>query len=554
MNTTAQITEVLRTALEHPSRGVVGLVDDLLRLCPEQGLRLDGQADRCRISFLTGDSEEATDVPLRQSVFRAILARIAVLCNERTPDSVSPYGGQGELSAGANPPAVFRVSFANTPAVHKLELTTEAVPVEGDRAHEEGPIPMTAKQGKPAIVSAEERELEKFVVHNEDLLALESRIGRFNIFDALGIARVEIRHSNFLAFILDPAESHGQGQLFLKAILMDLLKTAPAGSRPLSPIELDGTDLRGVEVRREWEHIDILITCQQPPFVVAIENKVDAHEHSDQLRRYKEKVRQHHSEDGLLVYLTPPDARDPTDSDWMPYSYADLFCVLTRVLATYRKAIGEDVLVFVDHYLSLIGTRFMNDDKIDELCRRIYTNHRQALELIIERGRPASGVLAEAATVLQEDTRWHVFYQTSKEIFFVPKAWLEWLPELGLDRKGDRRSWIVLCLQLSDERWLGFLVQVRRMEDVTKRREIVEKLIAEGQKFGFKYNKKGQKVTDFYTAVSGRERIIKWAEDNEPDSDTIRAAVKEKLDDIYPKLAGIPPLLEPLLSLTEPAK
>jgi hypothetical protein len=110
--------------------------------------------------------------------------------------------------------------------------------------------------------------LERFIVENDDLLALESLIGKFNIFDALDIARVEIRHSNFLSFILDPAESHGQGQLFLKAVLMDLLKQAPAELRPLSPIELDGTDLRGVDVRREWEHIDLLIACQEPPFFV----------------------------------------------------------------------------------------------------------------------------------------------------------------------------------------------------------------------------------------------------------------------------------------------
>src|SRR6266850_2006060 len=105
------------------------------------------------------------------------------------------------------------------------------------------------------------KALERFVVENDDLLKLESRIGRFNIFDALGITRVEIRHSNFLAFILDPAESHGLGQLFLKAVLMDLLKKAPPELRPLSPIDLDGTDLRGVEVQREWSHIDLLITC-----------------------------------------------------------------------------------------------------------------------------------------------------------------------------------------------------------------------------------------------------------------------------------------------------
>src|SRR5262245_41185755 len=134
---------------------------------------------------------------------------------------------------------------------------------------------MSAEQGKLSAEGAEALvALERFVVDNDDLLALESHIGRFNIFDALGIARVEIRHSNFLAFILDPAESHGQGQLFLKAVLMDLLKAAPPELRPLSPIDLDGTDLRGVEVKREWEHIDLLITCKDPGFAVVIENKV----------------------------------------------------------------------------------------------------------------------------------------------------------------------------------------------------------------------------------------------------------------------------------------
>src|SRR5437016_8926688 len=82
--------------------------------------------------------------------------------------------------------------------------------------------------------------LERFVVDNDDLLTLESLIGRFNIFDALAISQAEIRHSNFLAFILDPAESHGQGQLFLKAVLMDLLKAAPSDLRPFVPIDRDG--------------------------------------------------------------------------------------------------------------------------------------------------------------------------------------------------------------------------------------------------------------------------------------------------------------------------
>src|SRR5438552_15960180 len=101
--------------LLHGAGGVVGLVNDLLAACREHGLQIDWEGDRCRVRSAGGDWEEVADVPVRKSAFRAILARVAALCNERTPNSVSPYGGQGELSTGTNPPGVFRVVFTNTP-------------------------------------------------------------------------------------------------------------------------------------------------------------------------------------------------------------------------------------------------------------------------------------------------------------------------------------------------------------------------------------------------------------------------------------------------------
>jgi hypothetical protein len=123
MNTTSQLTGAFRGALEHPARGVVEVVDDLLRLCPAPGLRLDWHAGRCRFRPHAGGPEEVIDGPLRKSAFRAILARVAALCNERSPHSVSPYGGQGEASVGGNPPTVVRVSFINTPDEQWLDLT-----------------------------------------------------------------------------------------------------------------------------------------------------------------------------------------------------------------------------------------------------------------------------------------------------------------------------------------------------------------------------------------------------------------------------------------------
>jgi hypothetical protein len=407
---------------------------------------------------------------------------------------------------------------------------------------------MTTQRETPDVQDAGERAaLERFVVDNDDLLALESLIGRFNIFDALKIARAEIRHSKFLAFLLDPAESHGQGALFLKAILMDLLKAAPPELRPLSPIELDGTDLRGATVETEWKNIDLLITCQEPPFVIGIENKIDSQEHSNQLVRYKAIVREHYLRlPPLFVYLTP-DADDPSDSEWMPYSYTNIHGVLTRVLKTNRKSIGEDVQVFLDHYLNLIGTRFMNNPEIDALCQRIYKTHRQALDLIIERGKPESGVLAEAATILRDDPRWHVFTQTNNYILFVPKAWLDWLPSFGLE-EDDPRSWIILCLH---GKMLEFTVMVRSMKDPVNRKQIIQLLIAELPKLGFKKSRGGTGVD--WARVSGADCVLERSEDEEPEPDIVRTAVKTKLDGVHHKLETVHTLLKPLLNLPDAA-
>jgi hypothetical protein len=143
MNTTSQFAE-LRNAFEHPTRGVVGLVDDLLRLCDEQGLHLHWQGDRCHVGSVGGGHDEVFDKPLRKSVFRALVARVAALCNERSPNSVSPYRGQGELSMDTAPPTIFMVRFVNTTDEQKLELIPMRVGLtmqeraRKERAHGDG--------------------------------------------------------------------------------------------------------------------------------------------------------------------------------------------------------------------------------------------------------------------------------------------------------------------------------------------------------------------------------------------------------------------------------
>jgi len=123
MNEPSPFLQSIRQTLEPTPRGVVGLVDDLLELCHAQGIQLDWRAGLCRVRSIGMEPEESVEVPVPKSVFRALLARLATLCNDRNPGSISPYGGEGELTVDVDPVTVCRVAFTNTPDEQRVQLS-----------------------------------------------------------------------------------------------------------------------------------------------------------------------------------------------------------------------------------------------------------------------------------------------------------------------------------------------------------------------------------------------------------------------------------------------
>jgi hypothetical protein len=387
--------------------------------------------------------------------------------------------------------------------------------------------------------------LEGFVLDNDDLAQIEARVGRFNLFDALGVVRRELQHSNFLAFLLDPAESHGLSDLFLRPVLMDVLRTTPASRRPVSPVLLDGADFRGVEVRREWRNIDLLVICDEPGFVLAFENKVDSVEHSGQLARYRSTVEaEFPGHRHLYVYLTPA-GDEPTEVDWVPYSYSRLHTTLSRIRDAGKGSIGSDVQLFLDHYLSLIETHFMDDPQLDELCRKIWKNHRVALKLIYDRvGNPGSLVLADVEEVIREDGGWHVFYRDARCVGFVPEPWLNWLPEQGRDPKYGK-AWVPCLFDISggeDRSAVRSYIEVQPMKDAQLRTEVIQTMLEHAGTIGLRARAKAG-ITGEYTRISGAERIYEWDEGSEPDPKAVRDATKKSLSELRSRLQRMEPIL-----------
>jgi hypothetical protein len=132
------VQDCLRQAFATTPRGVVGLTEQLLGAFVGGDVEFERVGDHCVCRWSdSGDIQEAT-VPLPPAAFRTILARIAVLCNERSPHSVTPYGGKGLLTVNGEAEAFFQVAFVNTPEKQRLEL--KSLRLEALNAVEQKPM------------------------------------------------------------------------------------------------------------------------------------------------------------------------------------------------------------------------------------------------------------------------------------------------------------------------------------------------------------------------------------------------------------------------------
>lgn len=368
-------------------------------------------------------------------------------------------------------------------------------------------------------------ELERFVVANDDLQALEERIGRFNVFDALGVSNHEIRHSNFLAWLLDPRESHGQGDLFLKAVLMDVLAQTPAADRPVSPVLLDAADLGSCDVRREWQSMDLLLVLEDPALAVVVENKVGSKESKGQLARYERLVAEAHPDiPAYHVFLTV-DGSEASRPNWHSYTYGDLHRVLDRCRRMHQDAMGNDVQIVLDHYLRLLGSRFMEDEKLDELCQRIYKTHRRALDLIYERaGVGQSAVLRAVADWAGASEEYELLVSTSNEVKFAPKAWVGVLPEIA--KRPTHQSLWVLLLVLMQKQQCRLWVQVVPTSDPDTRQAAIERMVDDPKEFGLKPSMRP--IPPKWTQLDSHT-VVRWKEE-EPDPEVVLEKLQALLD------------------------
>lgn len=250
--------------------------------------------------------------------------------------------------------------------------------------------------------------LEALQANASELEQIARLLDRFNVFETIGFTDQELMHSRFLAFLLDPRQSHALGDLFIKGFLKEVLFSADKTSRgalyeDLDQRNLHERDLRQTLVRREYEHVDILLTNEAHKFALVIENKTWTTEHDDQLNVYYQIVK-HTYPDWLVfgIYLTPRGAvpfRKEDRERYLPLSYEAVCKSIVGILEDAVK-VDDAVRVSIEQYAGMVGRKLLENDEIVKQCQEIYDKHSRALDLIWKYRRDAQEQIKETVEAL----------------------------------------------------------------------------------------------------------------------------------------------------------
>ncbi len=276
-------------------------------------------------------------------------------------------------------------------------------------------------------------ELNELIVNCPEFEKLEGLLGGFNIFQVLKFEHGEIRHSNVLAWIMDPTGSHGLGSTFLKKWLMRILhESTTRREMPVAPVDIDSWQFVDVEVRREWAHIDLLIIIKLVDggeCLIVIENKIRSTEGKDQLKKYREVVeKQFPHAKKIFIFLTK-DLQEPADEVWESASYEEIHKTLKECLQSRANTIGAEPKVLLENYIKLIEEKFMDESEIAKTAQSIYKQHKRALDVIFEhRPNLSKKILADVKKLFEKEAheiQIKMDYCTTSILRFLPQSWAD---------------------------------------------------------------------------------------------------------------------------------
>ncbi|RUO73283.1 PD-(D/E)XK nuclease family protein [Idiomarina ramblicola] len=359
---------------------------------------------------------------------------------------------------------------------------------------------------------------------------ITKREAQFNIFDALGTRRQELRHSDFLAFLLDPTKPHGLQDRFLRKFLTSTLSSSDKHtfSKHLNPVNIRLDNLDEVRVFREKHRYDLMLHFPDK-WLVIIENKVGAQLSKNQLENYRAKAETNFPDiERYYLYLTPAGDK-PTDEEWQSISYRKIYELIDSF--TRVETIQDRTLNALLDYNDYLETHVLEDSKVADLCRKIYREHRDAIDLIVSHANSPRDLLKQAVISSLQNLENKGLVKTDNLLNGIPRfadvRWVNSVPEIAdgvtwtSSRKGILFEWGFANNELQVDLVIGPIER-------TSRDDLIKFLCNKSSNYKDSGGKQYNHISK--TSIVALDDIEQWMD--ESDTEEFKESIEEKIKKI----------------------
>lgn len=241
-----------------------------------------------------------------------------------------------------------------------------------------------------------QQQLLSLTEDSKEFSILHNHFNRFNPFKVLQVDKYEIRHSNVLAWLLDPKGNHSLGSFFINKILAKTFVN-PANFEDEDKIsnydvlELSRKEFFDLTVHKEYstkngKRIDILAVSNHHKVAMIIENKYWSSESEGQLEAYINHVRDTYIGYQIIpIYLTLQND-EPTHEDYLMLGYEDILLILKNYFDVKADYVQADIRSFLLYYADVLENQLIQNKEMVDNSMIVYRNHKDAVDLLYASG------------------------------------------------------------------------------------------------------------------------------------------------------------------------
>lgn len=405
-----------------------------------------------------------------------------------------------------------------------------------------------------------ETQLKKLIL-DDDFTSIQGLVNEeINLMSILRIAHKELQHSNLLAWLFDPNETHRLNDFFVKEFIklyykeneyQDLGNT----SAKLSVFDFVNLDFSDLEIKREYKNIDILILSKSNGLCIMIENKIYAKEGNDQLTKYRNYIEKEYSDfkHKIYIYLSlfEQDINEIESEFYVQLTYQHIKKLIVQILDNQSISIANNTRFVLEQYLQTLKSLMNENEKIEKTAQELYKRYKSAFDLVFKYAAPSQSTIVphNLLELIEKEPSIRPFSTSKSYVRFQPDFLYQNIDKLktkGFITRDDdlKNNWLFLFEFHITRSYIYFDLKIGEYINSDCRNKLYDLFSANTNIFDKVLKANGKLRPSWHQAF--QKKIITTSEynkflesENESLNDKIEKKFRELIDKDLPKIQKI---------------